>query len=37
VYKDYKMQFLDFEFHLESLKDRLQKCLKELKTDTSNE
>lgn len=37
VYNDYKKQLLDFEFHFESLKDRLQECLKELKTNTSNE
>jgi hypothetical protein len=37
VYKDYKKQFLDSKFHPKSLKDRLQKCLKELKIGTSNE
>jgi hypothetical protein len=37
VYKDYKKQFPNFEFHLESLKDRVQECLKELKIGTSNE
>ncbi len=38
VYKNYyKKQFPIFEFHLESLKDKLRECLKELKIDTSNE
>jgi hypothetical protein len=37
VYKDYKKQFPNYEFQFESLKDRLRKCLKELKIGTSNE